>query len=131
MRPLLLAAALTALTPLPAFAGVCETLNPDWVAGSSVSLLQQTISMLAMPVSLLLLIASAVMFRLRAQWGALAVIIGWASWITALTTQTAIAARRAAQLEGCAASPALFFAIAVAVCIGLVLYTSPIRGRDT
>jgi len=24
----------------------------------------------------------------------------------------------------------LFFAIAVAVCIGLVLYTSPIRNRD-
>ncbi len=130
MRHLLIAAVLTALFPLPAFAGVCETLNPDWVAGTSVSLLRQTISMLAMPVSLLLLVASAVMFRLRAQWGALVVIIGWAGWITALTTQTAIAARHAAQLEGCAASPALFFAIAVAVCIGLVLYTSPIRNRD-
>ena len=129
MRKPLIWAVLLTLTPLSAYAGVCETLSPGWVPGTSVSILQQTITMLAMPVSLALLIASALMFRLKAQWGSLAVIIGWAAWITALTTDSAIATRHAARLEGCAASPALFFAFAVAVCIGLVLYTSPLKNR--
>ncbi len=82
------------------------------------------------PMVLFLILATAVAVRFRSEWGGVAVVAGW-SIATYIVTGwgSSDGLRNAAINEGCAGSPALFIAVAAAVCIGVVLYTAPLPRR--
>jgi len=84
------------------------------------------------PLVLLLVLATALAVRFRREWGGVAVVVGW-SLATFLLTGTggSYGIMDVGRVEGCVGSPALFIAVAVAVCIGVVLYTAPRqRGKE-
>ena len=100
----LAAACAPMLLPARAVAGVCETVRPGW-DGTPVSALQEAAYLFSTPLSLILLLATALAVRLRSQWGVLAVCLGWSGLVTfhAFFDPTA----GAAMAEGCAGSPVL------------------------
>ena len=78
------------------------------------------------PLVLLLILATALTVRFRREWAGVANVVGW-SLATFLLTGTggSYGVMDLGRVEGCVGSPALFIAVAVAVCIGVVLYTAP------
>ncbi|MCR9114981.1 MAG: hypothetical protein NXH84_17005 [Rhodobacteraceae bacterium] len=111
------------MLPLPAWAGVCETLRPTW-DGTPVSAWQEAIWLLGTPISLFLLLASALVIRFRRSWAALAVILAWSFLVSAFTFYDPTGGQRtAAAAEGCVGSPVLFIAVVGAICVGLLVYT--------
>lgn len=112
-----------ALLPAPAWAEVCEKLRPGW-EGGPVSMVDEAISIFTSPLSLILLVATAFAFRFRSQWATMAVCAGWSLLVTAFTFFDPTGGlRRQAEVEGCIGSPALFIALAGALCVGLALCT--------
>ncbi len=112
------------LVPGAAFAEVCDKLRPDW-SGGPVSAFQELFNLAATPPALLLLVVSALVIRFRHQWGALAVVVLWTVYASALTMFDPTGLRAPALVEGCVGSPALFIVTVAAICVGLILYTSP------
>lgn len=123
MGPLRRGLILAALSvPGPAWAGACQTLRPDW-DGTPVSAWTEAVLLLGSPVSLVLLLASALVLRLRHAWAALAVVVAWSFLVSAVTFfDPSGGLRSAAAAEGCVGSPSVFIAIVGAICVGLVLY---------
>ncbi len=126
-RRLVLAAVLSPATP--AWADTCAQIRPGW-DGLPVSAWGEFVFLLQSPIVLILIMLTAVAIRFRSEWGGVAVVIGWSAvtylvtgWLSGSETQTAAA------IEGCVGSPALFIAVAAALCIGVVLYTAPIGKR--
>ncbi|MBS0126378.1 hypothetical protein [Thetidibacter halocola] len=127
------ALALCIALPGPALAATCDTLRPLWdPTGGPANALDEALHMAASPVSLVLLLVTALAVRLRNQWVGLAAVCGW-SILASLrvfapgggeTTQMAAT-------EGCIASPALFIAVVAAICVATILYTAPSQGRTT
>lgn len=85
------------------------------------------LALFSTPGALILLIATAVAVRLRHQWIGAAVVLGWTTFVTLTTTaDLTIAARQI----GCMGTPALFMGAVAAICIGIVMYTAPLKGSS-
>ncbi len=120
-----------ACTPLPAWAEVCDKVRPDW-NGLPVSAWQEALWLFASPLALVLLIGSAIVFRLRSSWGALVVFVGWSFLVGAFTFWDPTGGvRTAAIAEGCLGSPAVFVSVVLVISVGLLLYTGkPAASED-
>lgn len=126
-----LIAGLALLGPTPAAAEVCATLRPGW-DGTPVTGFGELLLMFQTPLVLILILASALAVRFRHELGGVIVVVGW-SIATYMVTGwgNSDGIRQAAMTEGCVGSPALFITVAVAVGVGVVLYTAPIRRHTT
>lgn len=111
------------LLPGPAWAGACAELRPGW-DGTPVSAWAEAVALLGSPLSLILLVATALALRFRSQWGALAVCVAWSFLVSGFTVfDPTGGAREAAMTEGCVGSPAIFILGVAALCVATVLYT--------
>lgn len=121
--------ALALLCPAPAWAEVCSDLRPGW-DGTPVTAVDEMLFLAQSPLVLFLILATAIAVRFRSEWGGVAVVAGW-SFATFIVTEwgSGDGLRSAAIDEGCAGSPGLFIAVAVAICISVVLYTAPLPRR--
>ena len=109
-------------------AEVCSLQFPDW-DGVPVTALQETVSLIGSPAVAVLLLLSALVFRFRNQWGALALVLCWTGLVSFLS-MFAPNSRSLAMAEGCVGSPALFIALIAAICVGMIFYTAPpVKGR--
>jgi len=129
LRRRLTAAALLIVAAGPAAADTCARMRPGW-NGEPVSVFGEFVFLAQSPIVLVLILLTAVALRFRSEWGGLAVVVGW-SIATYLVTDWGRGneMQTAAMEEGCVGSPALFIAVAAALCIGVVLYTAPIGKR--
>lgn len=128
-RRLIIAGAL--LGPAPAWADVCETVRPGW-DGETVTAMGELLLLFQTPLVLLLLLGTALAVRFRHELGGVVVVVGWSiATYVATGWGNADGIREAALAEGCVGSPALFITVAVAVAIGVVLYTAPITRRSS
>jgi len=129
IRRRLIATALLVGAAAPAYAQSCAEVRPSW-DGMPVSAFGELLFLAQSPLVLILLMLTAVAVRFRSEWGGLVVVVGW-SITTYLVTGwgSGAAAQTAAATEGCVGSPALFIAVAAALCVGVVLYTAPIGKR--
>ncbi|MGH1576560.1 hypothetical protein [Planktotalea sp.] len=120
------------LTLLPSLlaAEVCDKARPDW-DGVPVSGVSEAIALASSPASLLLFALTLIAIRFRNQWGALLVLILWVGYGSLLTMADPTGIRALAQAEGCIGSPTLFIAAVTAICIGMILYTTPKEARKT
>ena len=127
-RGLVLAAC---VSPGPAFAGACEALRPGW-DGAPVTAFGEALHLFSAPPALILLGGTIIALRFRSQWGGLAVTVLWSAlvWFIVFGPDPS-GDRRAAALEGCMGSPALFIAIVAAISVATILYTAPVRGRSS
>lgn len=119
------------LCPAPLWADACSVLRPGW-DGTPVTAWGEFLFLLQTPVVLLLVIATALAVRFRSEWGGLAVVVGW-SLSTFLATGWGGdgTTRPAAMNEGCIGNATLFIVVAAIVCIGVVLYTAPLKRGKT
>ncbi len=119
------------LCPAPAWAEVCADLRPNW-DGTTVTAWGEFLYLLQTPIVLVLIVATALAVRLRSEWGGLAVVVGW-SLATFLATHWGDtgAIRTAGLNEGCVGNAALFIIVAAMVCVGVVLYTAPLKRDKT
>lgn len=128
-RRLILALAL--LGPAPAAAqSVCDAARPNW-NGAPVGAIGEFLILLQTPLVLILIIATALVLRLRSEWGGLACVLGWSGATFLAVGWANSAGHTAARAEGCVGNPALFIGMVVLVCIGIVLYTAPLKRSDT
>lgn len=126
-----LIAAIATLCPAQAWAEVCETLRPNW-DGMPVSAIGEFLTILQTPVVLILIVATALAVRLRSEWGGLFVVVGWSLATYLATGWSSNQAIRAAAIdEGCIGNTSLFVVVAAVVCIGVVLYTAPLKRGNT
>ena len=115
------------LFPTQAMAEVCSQERPAW-AGTPVSALGEFLILLQTPIVLLLVVATALVIRFRHEWGGLVVVVGWSlSTYLVLDWAGTDSVRTAAMNEGCIGKPSIFIVVAVMVCIGVVLYTAPLK----
>ena len=119
-----------AMAPSQALAQVCEQVRPLWSPGSEATGLGELIALMGTPPSLALLIASALAFRFRHQWGALVVVVLWTVWSSIVALSEPGETMQNAINEGCVGAPTLFIVAVVAICVGLILYTAP-RNKET
>ncbi len=127
-RGVILATAL----PGTAMAGVCDKVRPLWDGSAPATLWDEFIGLAGTPVSLALILGSALAFRFRSQWGGLAVVVGWTIWVSVIAFyggDDAITAQAVA--EGCIGSPALFIGAVAAICVAMIIYTTPRQDRAT
>jgi hypothetical protein len=103
---------------------ICETLRPMW-DGTPPSALSELVTLAAAPPSLILIAATALTFRFRNQWAALAVVVLWSFYTGFLTIIDPGAVLAAGRAAGCLGSPALFIAAVAAICVAIILYTAP------
>ena len=117
-------AAFITLLPTPALAEVCDKERPEW-DGVAASALDGMLDLLATAPSLILIVASLLALRFKSVWGGLATVVGWTIWVSVINSPAAFPARAAAIEEGCIGSNTLFIALAIAICVGIVVYTAP------
>ncbi len=125
-RGLILACAM----PSAAMAEVCDKVRPFWEPGTQATAWDEFLGLMATPPSLILLVASALALRFRHQWAALAVMVLWTLWVSMIafySTDNEI--NQQALSEGCIGSPALFIGVVAAICVGLIIYTTPRTDR--
>ena len=70
---------LVAAMPTQVLADICAQVRPNW-SGSEVTALTEAMALFGTPPSLFLIVATALVVRLRSQWGGLAVVFAWAMW---------------------------------------------------
>lgn len=117
-----------AALPGPAIAEVCERVRPNW-DGSPVSLWSETVMLLGTPISLFLILSTALAFKFRSSWGALAVFVGWSFAVATVTFWDPTGGlRETARLEGCIGTPTLYIALVFATSVGLLLFVN--RAND-
>ena len=131
LRGRLTFAAITLIgTPGSALAQTCHEIRPQW-DGAPVTMLQEAIFLFGSPLSLILLLGSALAVRFRHQWGALVAVLGWTAFVSVIDFMPqATGLNAAAQAEGCLGSSSLFIAGVAAICVSVILYTAPPLGRD-
>ena len=119
------------LATLPTAAGakVCDKERPDW-NGTPVTAVGEAIALFSNPVSLVLLMVTALAVRFRSQWGALAVCLAWTGWVSLVAFMDTGGIRSAALAEGCIGSPTLFIVIACTLCVAAVIYTAPRPAKE-
>lgn len=125
-----LIAAGTLLAPTGAWAEVCSVERPNW-DGLPVSAVGELLILFQTPIVLVLLLLTALVIRFRHEWAGLLVVVGWSlSTYLVIDWAGTDTVRAAGMAEGCIGNPALFIIVAVAACIGVVLYTAPFnRGK--
>ena len=112
-----------ALLPTQALASACDTIRPSW-DGGDVGALAEAITLFSSPISLILLLSTALVFRFRSSWGALAACLAWSFLITAVTFfDPAGGVRTLAEAEGCVGPPWLFISLVAALSVGMIVYT--------
>ena len=117
--------------PTSAWAEVCTLQRPDW-DGTPVTALGEFVFLLQTPIVLILIIATALAVRFRSEWGGLVVVVGWSlSTFLATGWGSNDAARAMAMTEGCIGNATLYIVFAALVCIGVVLYTAPLKRDKT
>lgn len=119
-----------ALLPTGALADACARTRPDW-DGTPVSLLDEALFLVATPAALVLIIASLVAVRFRHQWGALVVVVLWTLFVSLIAMGDPTGLRAEEVAEGCVGSPALFIGLVAAICVAMILYTTPRQGRES
>ena len=119
-----------ALSLLPgiAWAEVCAEMRPGW-DGMPTGMVEEAILLFTSPLALFLLGATAVVLFTRSQWGGLATTIGWTGLVS-LISFLPDPVSDAARLEGCAGPTTLFIGLAIAICVGTTIYTTPRKSRD-
>ena len=120
---------LFALVPSQATANGCATLRPNWDGAPSTAI-TEAIALFSTTPSIILLIATAAALRFKSTWGGLVTVVGWALWIYALASPTLFPDKAAATQEGCIGPDTLFIALVIAICVVIVLMTSPKRAAD-
>lgn len=133
LRKLACATALAVtLFPQAALAEVCDKVRPLWRrAEGPATALDEALHFAASPVSVVLLLATAIALRFRSPWGGLAAVCGWSALVFVIVfgdAQDPTGITPMARAEGCIGSPALFIALVAAICVGTVVYTAPGRG---
>lgn len=124
-RRLICAAAL--FSPTYGFADACQIERPHW-DGVPVSMIQEFLILMQTPIVWVLIIATAIVIKLRHEWGGLIVVIGWSlSTYLAIDWAGTDPNKAAAINTGCIGNPSLYIIVAVATCIGVVLYTAPLK----
>ena len=119
--PMLTAVTLMA-SPVQA-AEACAQFRPDW-DGGPVSMWSEAVSLLGSPVSLILLLATALVIRFKSSWGALVVCVSWSLLVSAFTFFDPTGGlRTAATAEGCIGPPTIFVAVAAALSVISILMT--------
>ena len=118
-----------ATLPTAAWAKVCDKERPDW-NGTPVMAVGEAIALFSNPVSLVLLLVTALAVRFRSQWGALAVCLAWTGWVSLIAFMDTGGIRSAALAEGCIGSPTLFIVIACTLCVAAVIYTAPRPAKE-
>ena len=104
---------------------VCDTLRPGW-DGAPTGAISEAVALFTSPAALVLLAATAIAARLRNQWGALGVCLGWSILVSAYTFfDPTGGARTAGMAEGCVGSPVVFIGVVFVICIAIVVYTGP------
>ncbi|MEM6375246.1 MAG: hypothetical protein AAF686_03345 [Pseudomonadota bacterium] len=115
----------------PADAAVCQDFRPDW-NGETVGAWDEMLALLSMPISLILLIATAFAIRFRSPWLALCVFVGWSFAVASVTFFDPTGGIRAnAALEGCVGSPSLYIAVVLSLCAGMMIYLNKFADPDT
>jgi hypothetical protein len=115
------------LLPTPALAEVCSQERPSW-DGLPVSALDEFLILMQTPIVLLLVLVTALVVRFRHEWGGLIVVVGWSlSTYLVIDWAGTDAVRNSAVAQGCIGNPSIFIVVAVMVCIGVVLYTAPLK----
>jgi len=108
-------------------AEVCAQERPAW-DGVPVTALGEFLILLQTPIVLVLIIATALVIRFRLEWAGLLVVVGWSlSTYLVLDWAGTDSIRQAGIAEGCIGSPSVFIVVAVMICIGVVLYTAPLK----
>ncbi|MEM8653388.1 MAG: hypothetical protein AAGF36_01480 [Pseudomonadota bacterium] len=120
---------LVILLPSPAFAQSCADQRPNWTPGTDVSALSEAVALFSSPVSLILLLATALCFRSRHQWGSVVVVVLWTTLVSLIVFADA-GGRAAGIAEGCIGSPGLYVVAVAALCVGLIFYTAPKPRKD-
>ncbi|KIN65371.1 hypothetical protein Z945_413 [Sulfitobacter noctilucae] len=121
---------LATILPGAAMAEVCDKVRPLWGGPAPATLWDEFIGLAGTPVSLVLILASALAFRFRSQWGGLAVVVGWTLWVSMVAFYGGHdSIRQQAISEGCIGSPALFIGAVAAICIAMIIYTTPRQDR--
>ena len=119
------------LLPAPAWAEVCATLRPGW-DGDAVTGFDELLYLLQTPIVLILIVGTALAIRFRSEWGGLAVVVGWSLSTFLATGWGANGDLRAlAMNEGCVGNSTLFIIAVALVCVGVVLYTAPLKRDKT
>lgn len=117
------------LLATPAWAEVCDKTRPNW-DGSPVGVLDEAIFLLSTPATLILIVASLLAIRFRHQWGALAVVVLWTLLVSLIAMGDPTGLRADEIAEGCVGSPALFIGFGAAICVGMIIYTTPRPDRS-
>ena len=106
-------------------------MRPNW-DGNPVTAFEELFYIMQTPVVLLLIVATALTVRFRSEWGGLVVVVGWSLTTFLATGWGEMEAIKAAEIaEGCAGSKTLFIIFAALVCVGVVLYTAPLKRDKT
>jgi uncharacterized integral membrane protein len=121
---------LAALAPAPAWAEVCDKTRPNW-DGTPVSAVDEAIFLFSTPAALVLVLGTLLAIRFRHQWGALIMVILWTLLISLVAMGDPTGMREFELTEGCVGSPTLFIGLVAAICIGMILYTTPRMGAAT
>lgn len=128
----LIAGLLLLCCPAQLWAEVCDKERPLWTPGTPATALDEAMHLFANPLSLLLLLGTALAIRFRSQWGGLAVVVGWVGLMSLVSfVEVSPDITRLAINEGCIGSPILFMAAVAAICVGTILYTAPLPKRST
>lgn len=128
MGPFRRGVALALALPNAAWSEACNKTRPDW-DGSAVSALDEALYLAATPATLVLILGSMIAVRFRHQWGALAVVVLWTLLVSMVAMGDPTGLRAQEIAEGCIGSPALFIAAVAAICVGMIIYTTPKRER--
>ncbi|MEM8803594.1 MAG: hypothetical protein AAGF55_13765 [Pseudomonadota bacterium] len=117
------------MSPTPALAETCDKIRPDW-DGGSVSAWAEAIQLFGTPISLFLIISTALVLRFRSSWGALAVFVGWSFAVATVTFWDPTGGmRQAAQIEGCIGTPTLYITIVFIICGAMMLYINRLQEK--
>ncbi len=115
-------------------ANACETERPYWTPGAPATVLDELIHLAMSPLTIGLAILTVLAVRFRSKWGGLIVCLMWSflasilafGWVPAGRAEL----RAAAITEGCIGSPALFIGLVAAICVAMILFTTPPERRD-
>ncbi|MEL7013775.1 MAG: hypothetical protein AAFO72_10905 [Pseudomonadota bacterium] len=119
-----------ALLPTQALASACEKIRPGW-DGGEVGAVAEAVTLFSSPISLFLLLSTALVFRFRKPWGALTVCLAWSFLITAVTFfDPTGGVRTQAAAEGCVGPPWLFISLVAALSVGMIVYTGKPDGSE-
>ena len=121
-----------ALLPGTAWAEVCDKVRPFWTPGTPATAVDEALHLAASPLTLVLLVGTALAVRFRSAWGGLAVVCCWSALVGLIAFVPGFFSSGVHQLgvqEGCIGSPALFIGVVAAICVATILYTAPNR-RD-